>query len=71
MALLAEDERMLKNMLMEINDRSEDYGMKINISNTKAMVNRRKPMKIDMRIKDESVEQLEASNTLVVISVAT
>ena len=31
MALLAKDERMLKNMLMELNDRFEDYGMKINI----------------------------------------
>ena len=29
MALIAEDERMLKNMLMELNDRCEDYGMKI------------------------------------------
>ena len=33
-ALLVEDERMLKNMLMELNDRCEDYGMKININNT-------------------------------------
>ena len=32
MALLAEDERLLKNMMMEINDRCEDYGMKININ---------------------------------------
>ena len=32
MALLAEDERMLKNMLMELNERCKDYGMKINIS---------------------------------------
>ena len=56
MALLAEDERMLKNMLMELNDRSEDYGMNIIISKTKAMVIGRKPKKIDMRIKDESVE---------------
>ena len=40
MALLAEDERMLKNMLMELNERCEDYGMKINrpISKTKTMV---------------------------------
>ena len=30
MALLAEDERMLKNMLMELNERRKDYGMKIN-----------------------------------------
>ena len=28
MAVLAEDERMLKNMLKEVNDRCEDYGMK-------------------------------------------
>ena len=57
-ALLAEDERMLKNMLIELNDRSEDYGMKININKTKAMVIGRKPKNIDMRIKDESSEQV-------------
>ena len=34
MALLAEDERMLKNMLMELNERCGDYGMKINRSKT-------------------------------------
>ena len=57
-AFLAEDERMLKNMLMELNDRCGDYGMNININKTKAMVIGRKPKKIDMRIKDESVEQV-------------
>ena len=31
MALLAEGERMLKNMLMQLNDRCEDYGMEINM----------------------------------------
>ena len=46
MALLAEDERMLNNMLMELNERFADYGMKINISKTKAMVIGRKPKKI-------------------------
>ena len=56
MALLAEDERML----MELNDRCEDYGMKININKTKTMVIGRKPKKIDMRIKDESVEQVNS-----------
>ena len=56
--MLAEDERMLKKMLMKLNDRCEDYGMKINITKTKAMVIERKPKKIDMRIKDESVEQV-------------
>ena len=59
MALLAENEMMLKNMLMELNDRCEHYGMKININNRKTMVIGRKPKNIDMRIKDESVEQVD------------
>ena len=52
-ALLAEYERMLKNMLMELNERCEDYGMKINISKTKSMVIGRKQEKIDIRIKEQ------------------
>ena len=56
MALLAEDEKML----MELNDRCEDCEMKTNISKTKVMVIGRKPKKIDMRIKDESVEQVDS-----------
>ena len=60
MALLAQDERMLKNMLRELNERCKDYGMKINISKTKAIVNGRKPKKIGMRIKVESVEQVDS-----------
>ena len=60
MALLAEDERLLKNILMELNDRCEDYGMKININKTKGIVIRRKPKKKDMRIKDDSVEQVDS-----------
>ena len=60
MALLAQDKRMLKNMLMELNERREDYGMKINISKTKAMVIRRKPKKIDIRIKGEAIEQVDS-----------
>ena len=47
-------------MLMELNERCEDYGMKINISKTKAMVIGRKPKKIDIRIKDESAEQVDS-----------
>ena len=58
MALLAEDERMLKNMLMELNDRCGDHI--ININKTKTMVIGRKSKKIDMRIKDESVEQVDS-----------
>ena len=38
MALLTEDERMLKNMSLEQNDRCEDYGMKININKTKTTI---------------------------------
>ena len=57
MALLAEDERVLKNMLMELNERCEDYGMKININKTKTMVIGRKPKKTYIRIKGESIEQ--------------
>ena len=47
MALLAEDE-ILKNMLMELNERCEDYEMKIHINKMKTMVIGRKPKKIDM-----------------------
>ena len=47
-------------MLIELNDRCEHYGMKININKTKTMVIRRKPKKIDMRIKYESVEQVDS-----------
>ena len=59
-AWLAEDERMLKNILADVNDRCEDYGMKINISRTEPMAIGRKPKKIDKRIKDESVEQVDS-----------
>ena len=60
MALLAEDERMLKKMLMEVNERCEDYGMKINISKAKATVIGRKPKKIDIRINGESIDQVDS-----------
>ena len=64
MALLAEDERMLKKMLMELNNSCEDYGMKINISKTKSMVIGRKPKEIDMRIKEESFKVVHSSKCL-------
>ena len=60
MVLLAEDERMLKNMLMELNYRCDDYGMKINTNKTKTMIIGRKPKKIDIRIKGESIEQVDS-----------
>ena len=59
-ALLAEDEKMLKNMLMELNDRYDDYWKKININKTKVIVIGRKPKKMGRRIKDESVEQVDS-----------
>ena len=52
--------RMLKNMLMELNDRYENYGIKINISKTTAIFIGRKPNKIDISIKDECVEQVDS-----------
>ena len=65
MALLAEDEKMLKNMLMELNDKREDCGMKINTCKTKTMVIGTKPKNIGMRIKDESFEQMDSFKYLV------
>ena len=56
MALLAEHERMLKNMLMELNDRCDENRM--NINKTKTVIGR-KLKKMDVRIKDESVEQVD------------
>ena len=65
MALLAEDERMLKNMLMEINETCKDYRMK-------AMVIGRNPEKIDIyELKVNPLNKWTASNTWGVISVAT
>ena len=58
--MLAEDERMLKDILTELYDRCDDYGMKIDIIKTKTMVIGRKSKKIDMRIKDEYVEQVDS-----------
>ena len=46
--MLSEDESMLKNALMELNERFEDYGMKITINKTKAVVIGRKPKQIGM-----------------------
>ena len=63
MTLLAEDERMLKNMLMELNERCEDYGLKINISETKAMVIGRKPKKIIYELMVNQLDKWTASNT--------
>ena len=58
-------------MLMELNDSCGDYGMNININKTKTMVIGRKSKKMDMQIKDESVEQVDSFKYLGAISLAT
>ncbi|KAJ4435025.1 hypothetical protein ANN_23598 [Periplaneta americana] len=47
MALLAEEEMILRDMLLELNDSCEQYGMKINASKMKTMVIERKVNKKD------------------------
>ena len=47
-------------MLVELNERCEDYRRKINISKTKAMVIGRKPKKIYIQIIGESIEQVDS-----------
>ncbi|KAJ4435488.1 hypothetical protein ANN_18104 [Periplaneta americana] len=49
MTLLAEEEMILRDMLLELNDSCEQYGMKINANKTKAMVIGRKVKKITGR----------------------
>ena len=60
-------------MLMELNERCEDYGMKININKTNAMDIGRKPNKIHRlyELKVNPLKMWTASNTWSVISVAT
>ncbi|KAJ4445719.1 hypothetical protein ANN_12404 [Periplaneta americana] len=60
MALLAEEEMILKNMLLELNDSCEQYEMKINANKTKSMVIGRKIQKINLRILNEAVEQVDS-----------
>ncbi|KAJ4441656.1 hypothetical protein ANN_11514 [Periplaneta americana] len=46
MVLLAEEEMILRDMLLELNDSCEQYGMKINANKTKTMVIERKVKKV-------------------------
>ena len=59
--------------LMELNERCEDYGIKINISKTNVMVIGRKPKNIytAYELKVNPLKKWTASNTWGVISVAT
>ena len=54
---------------MELNERCENYGMKINISKTKAMLISRKPKRI-YKLKVNPLNKQTASNTWGVLSVA-
>ncbi|KAJ4445487.1 hypothetical protein ANN_07295 [Periplaneta americana] len=60
MALLAEEEMILRDMLLELNDSCEQYGMKINANKTKTIVIGRKIKKVNLRILNEAVEQVDS-----------
>ena len=47
-------------MLLELNDSCEQYGMKINANKTKTMVIGRKVKKVNLRILNEAVEQVDS-----------
>ncbi|KAJ4435974.1 hypothetical protein ANN_18597 [Periplaneta americana] len=60
MALLAEEEMILRDMLLELNDSCEQYGMKINANKTKTMVIGKKIKKVNLGILNEAVEQVDS-----------
>ncbi|KAJ4430105.1 hypothetical protein ANN_22315 [Periplaneta americana] len=63
MALLAEEEMILRDMLLELSDRCEQYGMKINANKTKNMAIGRKVKKLNLRILNEAVQQVDSFNS--------
>ncbi|KAJ4449155.1 hypothetical protein ANN_00551 [Periplaneta americana] len=52
--------RILRDKQLELNDCYEQYRMKINANKTKAMVTGRKVNKINLRILNEAVEQVDS-----------
>ncbi|KAJ4425768.1 hypothetical protein ANN_27391 [Periplaneta americana] len=54
------EEMILRDMLLELNDSCEQYGMKINTNKTKSMVIGRKTKKVNLRILHEAVEQVDS-----------
>ncbi|KAJ4446086.1 hypothetical protein ANN_12778 [Periplaneta americana] len=60
MALLAEEEMILKDMLLELNDSCDQYGMKINANTKKTMVIGRKIKKINLLILSGAVKQVDS-----------
>ncbi|KAJ4431749.1 hypothetical protein ANN_20354 [Periplaneta americana] len=59
-SLKAKEEMILRDMLLELNDSCEQYGMKINANKTKTMVSGRKIKKVNLRILNETVEQVDS-----------
>ncbi|KAJ4447912.1 hypothetical protein ANN_09921 [Periplaneta americana] len=59
-ALLAEEEMILRDMLLELNDNCEQYGMKINVNKTKTMIIGRKVKKVKFLILNEATEQVDS-----------
>ncbi|KAJ4438279.1 hypothetical protein ANN_14218 [Periplaneta americana] len=59
-SLQREEEMILKDMLQDLNDRCEQYGMKIYANKTKSMVIGIKIQKINLRILNEAVEQVDS-----------
>ncbi|KAJ4443415.1 hypothetical protein ANN_05083 [Periplaneta americana] len=58
------EEMILKDMLLELSDSCEQYGMKINANKTKTMVIGRKVKKVNLRILNAAVEQVDSSKYL-------
>ncbi|KAJ4443985.1 hypothetical protein ANN_05774 [Periplaneta americana] len=54
------EEMMLRDMLLELNDSCELYGMKINANKTKAILIGRKLKKVNLLIRNEAVEQVDS-----------
>ncbi|KAJ4447028.1 hypothetical protein ANN_09016 [Periplaneta americana] len=57
LTLLAEDEMILRDMLLELNNSCEQYGMKINANKTKTMVIGRKTKKEEEKELVESLAE--------------
>ncbi|KAJ4447800.1 hypothetical protein ANN_09808 [Periplaneta americana] len=55
-----EEEMILRDMLLELSDNCEQYGMKINANKTNTMVIGRKVKKVNLRILKEAVEQINS-----------
>ncbi|KAJ4445821.1 hypothetical protein ANN_12506 [Periplaneta americana] len=54
------EEMILRDMLLELNDSCEQYGMKVNANKTKIMVIGGKIQKINLRILNEAVGQMDS-----------